>query len=660
MTLPMSGSLISKTRTTTPKGEIDISKQLTSQRFILKIHSGRLRDSGWDLTLPLAEARANDEIISLGDSQILRWISEIRGRTNADDRIAAIRSEIKDYRRKPVTAQTRRAIKKLYDDLDHIQYVPEYLNVIIDKEKDYYRACHGFILNGIRYVRLLGTSGGVKCSTIVFVADDIASTLRERIANGRKMDAKFVPAKLEAYQALVCSGSTPVSMPHGVAVVKDFETTFKANIIKLGWGEGSEPEMSDPVDEDVTLDGSDGCGMMLPSLAMRWSEDLKLDYLMSGCCIRNAWTKGMIFPFDFLDFADSVAGTRIIKDAWGHDVDLSNVELILTTSMLKLWDCYDSIEHFLSCCEQNHYTFGVTKACPKALENERSTNYQFLQSYDLDDEDIAKLIGPTVDEIHDILGLDPVKTILFLRGVGITDENVDVSDDDFAKALMANQDVINDAYVRKKVYGLIRKRIDDAKIGVIKVHGNYSIVSGDLYGLCESMFGMPVHGLLRAGEIYNGYWADTDAEELACFRAPMSCHENIRKVKPCRRDDVRYWYQYMRTCTVLNAWDLITAALNGMDFDGDLVMLTDNEVLVNRIQDTPVLVCAQNKANKMVPTEDDMIRANINSFGDDIGKITNRITSMFEVRAGYPKDSEEYKVLSYRIRCGQLLQQDRR
>lgn len=89
-------------------------------------------------------------------------------------------------------------------------------------------------------------------------------------------------------------------------------------------------------------------------------------------------------------------------------------------------------------------------------------------------------------------------------------------------------------------------------------------------------------------------------------------------------------------------------------------MLTDNEVLVNRIQDTPVLVCAQNKANKMVPTEDDMIRANINSFGDDIGKITNRITSMFEVRAGYPKDSEEYKVLSYRIRCGQLLQQDRR
>ena len=48
------------------------------------------------------------------------------------------------------------------------------------------------------------------------------------------------------------------------------------------------------------------------------------------------------------------------------------------------------------------------------------------------------------------------------------------------------------------------------------------------------------------------------------------------------------------------------------------------------------------------------IRANINSFGDDIGKITNRITSMFDVMAQFPEDSEEYRVLDYRIKCGQL------
>ena len=69
---------------------------------------------------------------------------------------------------------------------------------------------------------------------------------------------------------------------------------------------------------------------------------------MSGANTRISYEKGMVFTFDFLDFADSVAGTRIVKDAWGNEVDVSNVELILTTSMLKLWNCYESIDHYLA------------------------------------------------------------------------------------------------------------------------------------------------------------------------------------------------------------------------------------------------------------------------------------------------------------------------
>ena len=92
--------------------------------------------------------------------------------------------------------------------------------------------------------------------------------------------------------------------------------------------------------------------------------------------------------------------------------------------------------------------------------------------------------------------------------------------------------------------------------------------------------------------------------------------------------------------------------------DGDLVLLTDNKVLVDNLRELPALMCIQRKANKIIPTLEDMIQANINSFGDDIGKITNRITSMFDVIAGYSPDSEEYQILDYRIKCGQLFQQN--
>lgn len=57
-------------------------------------------------------------------------------------------------------------------------------------------------------------------------------------------------------------------------------------------------------------------------------------------------------------------------------------------------------------------------------------------------------------------------------------------------------------------------------------------------------------------------------------------------------------------------------------------------------------------------TEDDLVRANIASFGDDIGRTTNYITSMYDVQASFDPESREYKELEYRIMCGQLFQQN--
>lgn len=89
-------------------------------------------------------------------------------------------------------------------------------------------------------------------------------------------------------------------------------------------------------------------------------------------------------------------------------------------------------------------------------------------------------------------------------------------------------------------------------------------------------------------------------------------------------------------------------------------MLTDNPVLIRRHVELPALMCAQRKAKKKVSTEEDFITSNIESFGNDIGKTTNWITSMFDVQSKFSPFSKEYKILTYRIQCGQLYQQNRR
>lgn len=597
-------------------------------------------------------------MISLADSQVLRWLDELNGITDADAKAREIKAEIRCLRKTDSSVQTRRQIKQLYAKLDTIQFKPDYLCVIIDKEKDYHRACRGFSINGMRYVRLLGTNGGVKNGTIVFVSERYAGEIRRRIDNGRDLSMKMVPAKLEAYKALTCSASVPVSMPNGILVVSDCETEFLSDIVYLNDEGTEEPVMEDRRQVPVQLNESDGYGLMLPSLARRWSEELGLDYMVSGVNTRFSWEKGMVFTFDFLDFAEKVAGSYMVKDAWGSEVDVRNVELVLTTSMLKLWDSYASCEDYVSNCLENGYTFGIAKNCPRVLEGERTLNYQFIQSYDLSDDDIEQLIKPTMDELKGVLYADFAKTILFLKGAGLNADNVWRTDNDFAKAVMIEPSMIDDPYIQSSIYQLVKNRINEAKVGVLKAHGNYSIVSGDPYSLCQHMFELEVTGLLKEGEIYNGYWYNQEAEKLACFRAPMTCHNNIRLVYPNRSEEARYWYQYMTTCTLFNSWDTAAHALNGMDKDGDLVMLTDNEILVDRLKVLPALMCVQRKGEKRIVTEEDFIKANIDSFGDDIGKTTNWITSMFDVQAKFARDSPQYKELDYRIKCGQLYQQN--
>jgi len=255
--------------------------------------------------------------------------------------------------------------------------------LIIDRDSDYDRANKGFSINGVQYKRLLGTNGGIKNSTIVYVSERLYPELKRRIDNGRNKEIPIVPAKLEAYQALVCSGSIPVSNPNGIIVVPDCETKFFEDIIRVDDSEGEEPTLSFLKNQEISLVDSDGYGFMLPSLSFRWNIELGGEYgkYISGVNTRGLpWSKGMLFTFDFIDFAEKVAGTYEIIDVWGTKRDVRDAEVILTASMLKLWDHYSSWEDYWINTIENGYSFAVSKVTPYELDSVRETNYQFLQN----------------------------------------------------------------------------------------------------------------------------------------------------------------------------------------------------------------------------------------------------------------------------------------
>ena len=391
------------------------------------------------------------------------------------------------------------------------------------------------------------------------------------------LNYKFIPAKLNAYFALACSASIQVPWPR-IIVIDDVETSFET-VVREVKDTGNEenpdwPSVTEDIKKTVKINTCDGMGFISPEMSAKWAEFLNEGTEpLSGYNVRCAFLKGMVFTIDFRKFAEEVAHTYIIKDAWGDERDVRDADVILTVSMLKLWNSYAGCDDYISKCRENGYEFCIAKSAPHELRNVHTTNYQYLQDFKFTDEQIDELIEPTVIKIKECLGLDWRKLILYMCGTGLDEKSV-IHMDPMCKAIMANPELIKDPYVRSKVSRMIQKRINSAKIGVLDVEGDYAIIGCDPYALLQNMFGMEVTGLLKAGECYHKFWSDKGVDEVIAFRAPMTSHENVCKLKIIDNTNTQVWFEYITTCCMLNGWDTTPIRCNGADYPANTLMLS--------------------------------------------------------------------------------------
>ena len=660
-----------------------MAKSQKNQTFVLKINTGYLSKHNWHLSLKLNEIRKQLQlVVSLGSSQVLRWIEQFQGRQNNDADATLIKQEIKQIKKQENSCENKKRINDLYNRLYEKQFQQDYLMLVMDSTKDYKYVCeHGFNITidygnrteTVRYKRFLGTAGSIKKSTIIFVNEEIYDRLMVKINNGRyipeidkdgnpiepikkyngeELNYKFIPAKINAYFALQCSASISVPWPR-IIVINDVETKFNdvVRLVKDTGGDENQdwPSVSEDTEMEIKIKACDGMGFISPEMSAKWAIALNegLEPL-SGYNTRCAFLKGMVFTVDFKKFAEEVAHTYTVIDAWGDRRDVRDADVIVTVSMLKLWNSYAGYEDYYSNCMKNGYEFCIAKSTPHELRNTHTTNYQYLQDFTFTDKQIDELIKPTVSKIKECLGMDWRKLILYMCGTGLDEKNV-LHMEPMCKAIMANPELIKDPYVRSKVDRMIQKRIKNAKIGVLDVEGDYAIAGNDPYSLLQSMFGLEVTGLLKKGECYHKYWSDKGANEICIFRAPMTSIENVCKLNVVTNPEMTKWYQYIKTCIILNSWDTTAMRCNGEDFDSDANFCTNNKVLLEAFEYKTTLMCVQDSMPKKIPMEDDYIKSDINGFGDSIGSVTNKATNMISLRAQFNPDSEEYKRLTYRI-----------
>ena len=166
---------------------------------------------------------------------------------------------------------------------------------------------------------------------------------------------------------------------------------------------------------DVKQNVFDGSGLVSTEMAKLWNEDLGIsDYSPSAYIIRSAWIKGLCVVFDWKRYAREVAKKEYIKDVWGNEKHIDDIDVLLSVSQFKMWKKYDSWEEYLKYHEKYEHIWGCSRVNKKKDNNLTALNYQYIQSIFFTPEKNKKLADFSIDWIKDVCLGERIYVLLYL------------------------------------------------------------------------------------------------------------------------------------------------------------------------------------------------------------------------------------------------------
>lgn len=590
-----------------------------------KLTSSYLKEFNYNLNMPFQQALRSACIVSLADSQMLKTIREVTHHHVDYQQLEAWVSEKEKLKKnktknKERKKENQKRIQVLNTNIYNMMYIPEYVSVVMDNKKHYaHMYSNGFYFNGVHYSRFSCSASQARVSTVIFIASNIKEECKKRLDNGRNMALPMAPSKYNAYFGLYSSAIKQVTTPR-FCIVHDYE---ESKPVEVDFVTEAPPDEDDFIEEktiDVKFNRFDGSGMISPEFAAVWASDLSLDYLPSQFCVRYSFAKGMVNTFDFKEFCrteiseddaeawfdeiydnglleelDNRTGREyfledaryLIKDVYEKLVDVRDIDVILSESQVKIWNAWKSQEDYERCCKENNIVFGVTRPAPDKDKDVLLTNYQFLQTLQLSDEDVENLCQDTIDYIQGVqLGnvngseMGFYYTILFMLGENLSASSIAAylrsSDNYWLKSLLLERSLITDKYSKEKIRDCIIRRIEQACLGKIIVRGNFQCIVPDNYAYMQWITRQKVVGLLGRGQFYSQYWNNLGTKKIDCMRSPMT-HFSEHYVVDLVDDDVtKKWFKYSYSGIVVNVHDEHTMHFSGSDYDKSIVAVSSN------------------------------------------------------------------------------------
>lgn len=496
---------------------------------------------------------------------------------------------------------------------------------------------------GMKYYRTLRTpshmrAGGAWLSTRPAEYREIFSF---GIEKGISTSFDTVVSKHESQLTLNCTNTLPTSLnlvdEDGnarrirIAFVEDVERTVKVPIVtvKDGVNETSnhdldgkavrvigEPDKAgnpnivyDIANGERTQDITMTDGFMLATFEIfaLLADDLRLtdrerEYF-NAIQFRMPYLKGMCVSFDIKAYAESV-GVAIVKDIYGNDVNLQEVDMIIPKSVFKGAGHFKSADDYIERVLEGKFTIdGVEYAyftnndylrivnVNKDKDEYNDYTYQYLQA--LTNLGFDSVVGFT-DTIFQYTdrALDDIYACKALLGM-IASEQEDYNESLVSKVqyiLELKPSAFKTAFVQNRIKDMIERMVLDQAKGRVKIKGAYHFIIGDptlLFLNKDNTNSLVLPTDEVAGIVPNGRHfqvGKAEGDKSIATRSPLICSSEPVAIAWTSNDELMKWLGHLNGITILNSYEPVAMRAGGADYDGDKWFESEDERLINAIE----------------------------------------------------------------------------
>lgn len=485
----------------------------------------------------------------------------------------------------------------------------------------------GFTCDGVHFIRFKRSSGSSRVGKCLFIDERLYPRMHRwemcglKVKPGQEVDL----AALEAYIALTLSsiiGTIPLR-PENFLVIDDYQSVFKDKVIATSVGNDGWLQ-SDPSEVEVSNSIWDGQSLIDKSVMGKYSE-----YGM--ILLRNRFFKSACFNTNIQKFFNDKGITDISQlNGFTLAKSIEDIKIITTPSSIKYLK-FGELEQWLSLLDEDG-NFGVVKhEKPTHFFDGRMVqiHYQLLNTLQMTQDKVDLLVKPSLDYLR-MIQSDPAVLRYHIRYSG--------EEDPIGSATTTNDVVyqmlgVTDRFAQTKMYYEFKQDISESfkkslRRGHILVNGNYSTLLGNpMEMLLSSIGAFDGNSQIGVGNVYSRRFSYN--QTILGSRSPHVTMGNVWLTKNRDNEEIRTYFNLTDEIVCINSiGENILMRLSGADFDSDIVLLTDNPILIGaaeRNYERFLVPTSMVEAKKVVRhyTQAEQADLDIKTSVNKIGEIVN-------------------------------------